>query len=1657
MWALDAQDGGGNLDSNPSFADALYRLGDSSPAIDAGSDAGVPADGADLDGDEDLAETTPQDLDNMPRVVGSSVDMGAFERRDGYVLRAFRIGGGSLESDPAGIDCGGTCSAIYPETSLPTPPTSVDLTATAADGFEFFSWLGCDSTCTNPDTCTVLMGADRLVAAVFIPEDIPLVTRLSLMKTGEGKGTVVSDPLGIGCEGDCPTGATSGIDCDEDCGSQTTAYLPTPAPTDAVLTATAAEHSEFAGWNGPCDIGDDPFSCTLVIDGEDRDVQAVFTPKKYLLTVERDGSGTGAVSSGPAGIDCGSDCGESYEALTDVTLTATPGPDSVFSGWDQPGCDSVEPCVVSMDAAKTVTASFSRAYDLTVALEGTGEGSVASSTPDRIECGSDCEETYIEGGSETLTAEAEPGSVFSGWSGACDASSGTCAVAMDGHKWVAATFDLIRHVLTVEKTGDGTGRVTADPSGIDCGDDCLASYPPGAVVNLAGLADAGAVFAGWTGPCTLDGDDCIVTMGPDKTVTASFVPARRLSVSLEGEGSGSVASEPEGIACGQDCVEDFADGVVVDLTPSAEDHSVFAGWNGLCVLDGDVCRVTMDQARSVLAIFEPARYALEIQKDGTGEGTVSSASGGIDCGQDCDEDYDALTEAVLTAGPGDHSTFGGWSGACEGGFAECTVAMDQAKNASAEFVLNSYALTAGKTGNGDGTVRADTGTIDCGDTCEDLFDPKDVVVIEAEADPESIFAGWEGDCQGTDAACELTMDGNKWANAIFHPTDDMDGDGVANDVEDGGLNGGDANCDGIRDAEQGSVASLPGVNGSYVAAVADNGRFELVRALTEEDVSEDDPDPSYDYPLGLVGLTLVSNAAKVTLYYFGEDDLEGSVFRKYGPITPDDTTDEWYDFEAEAGQGCGTATLTLDLEDGAFGDDTGQEGEIRLKGGPVQPAVRLVKTADPATVPEPGATVVFHLKIENLSDSGELTLTELSDDAYGNLDGQGDCALPQVVAAGGAYECDFAALVEGNAGEAKTDKATAMAEIDDRPFEVSDSATVTVTDVPPTISAVKTATPTSVLYPGGVATFAVEVRNTGTAEPVTLTALSDDIHGDLNGQGDCELPQSIAVGDSYRCEFAAEVSGDVGTVETDTVTATAADDEGGTATARDSASVTVVDASQLLSIGKTADPETVPEPVASAVFAVRADNLSATESLTLTSLIDDIHGDLNGQGDCSLPQAIPPEGFYQCSFSAVVSGDAGFVETDTVSAVAEDGEGNDYTARDSATVTVVEGDLSLGTDFGDAPGDSYPTLLADNGARHTIVEGIFLGQGVDAETDGQPNLDADGDDSSGADDEDGVAFATALTICGENRIDVTASAPGILDAWLDLNADGDFDDAGERIFQDQGLLAGENRLACALPCDASPTRKTYARFRFSTTGGLGAKGLASDGEVEDYAVAIEDSDDVPEAVEGAAPGNGDGNADGIDDALQHNVASLPSAVTGEYLTLAVQQECLLREVTAVHPDDLPPDPAGEPFPQGLISFRVTGCDPAEITLICHGETDLATGSYRRYGPTQDNPADHWYTLPAEFGQTVVDGEQKATVSFRIADGELGDDDLSENGTIIDAGAPARSTSDEIPTLSPFALLLLAALLACAGAVMDRRRAEKCQKKRGGATCMKSEE
>ncbi len=350
-------------------------------------------------------------------------------------------------------------------------------------------------------------------------------------------------------------------------------------------------------------------------------------------------------------------------------------------------------------------ASFALAatYTLTVNKLGTGSGNVVSNSGN-INCGALCSALIASGTNVTLTATADSGSTFAGWSGGCS-GTGTCTVSMNQAQSVTASFSVSAssYVLTVIKSGTGTGTVVSpfdpvlSPYPINCGSVCASIYGNGTSVTLTATADSGSTFAGWSGGCSGTGI-CTVTMSQAVNVTATFTASSvGYTLSVTKSGSGTVVSNPSGINCGAICVTTtFASGASVTLTATPDSGTAFAGWGGDCSGTSATCTVTMNQVRVASATFATARYALSVAPTGTGSGTVASNPSGLNCGTSCSVYFDSGTSVILTATAATGSTFNGWGGACSGTAATCAVTMSQALSVAATFTSGAPANAPGQ-------------------------------------------------------------------------------------------------------------------------------------------------------------------------------------------------------------------------------------------------------------------------------------------------------------------------------------------------------------------------------------------------------------------------------------------------------------------------------------------------------------------------------------------------------------------------------------------------------------------------------------------------------------------------------------------------------------------------------------------------------------------------------------------------------------------------------------------------------------------------------------------------------------------------------------------------------------------------------------------------
>ncbi|MFQ2099101.1 hypothetical protein [Aeromonas sanarellii] len=275
---------------------------------------------------------------------------------------------------------------------------------------------------------------------------------------------------------------------------------------------------------------------------------------------------------------------------------------------------------------------------------------------------------------------------------------------------------------------------------------------------------------------------------------------------------------------------------------------------------------------------------------------------------------------------------------------------------------------------------------------------------------------------------------------------------------------------------------------------------------------------------------------------------------------------------------------------------------------------------------------------------------------------------------------------------------------------------------PPAIT--KTVEPTSLPEPGGVFTYNLSFTNSSVAS-LYIASLKDEI--DVGGDGSYDksvdlwgATESVGTADgiyllsstcakpaagsttkevlpnaTYSCQFTLHIKDrDLPNDQSpekyvDNIVALFKDKNGGTVgdgstcptgfqTAGNNCSgaklVEITNVPPTIAVEKTPSTDEVLEPGANVTYTIKVTNTAGDhdDPLTLTSLVDDKFGDLDGQGTCDLGSgvALYKGTPFQCSVTEFVGGNAGDVHTNKVTAKALDNEGDEATGEDSATVNI---------------------------------------------------------------------------------------------------------------------------------------------------------------------------------------------------------------------------------------------------------------------------------------------------------------------------------------------------------------------------------------------------
>jgi uncharacterized repeat protein (TIGR02543 family) len=411
----------------------------------------------------------------------------------------------------------------------------VKLTAQAELGHAFTGWTGDVISTSNP--VTVTMDTDKTITGNFAK----VANRTLTTSVPGGGGTIEVTPE----QQDYLNGSV------------------------VMLMPVAESGYVFAGWGGDL-AGQTAAPYQLVMDA-DKNVTATFKQAIHALTVTENPAAGGDVIITPQK--------PLYFDGETVTLEAVAAPGYIFLNWTGVANSTANPATVIMDGNKTVTANFvtTGEFSLTTASSGPGQIAVVPNIP-----------SYAFGDVVTMTATADPGYAFIGWSGDLQSTANPGVLTMTKSAVVTATFTLDnQYTLTV--TPEGPGQVTTDPE--------RGSYAQDQLVVLRATPDVGFRFVGWSGDLVGTANPATVKMTQNTAITATFEEAIPvdLTIEIDPPAGGSVSLNPQ--------KDEYLAGELVTMTAKAAPGYFFSGWQGDAAGNSAIYELLMDGDKSVVATF----------------------------------------------------------------------------------------------------------------------------------------------------------------------------------------------------------------------------------------------------------------------------------------------------------------------------------------------------------------------------------------------------------------------------------------------------------------------------------------------------------------------------------------------------------------------------------------------------------------------------------------------------------------------------------------------------------------------------------------------------------------------------------------------------------------------------------------------------------------------------------------------------------------------------------------------------------------------------------------------------------------------------------------------------------------------------------------------
>jgi YD repeat-containing protein len=280
----------------------------------------------------------------------------------------------------------------------------------------------------------------------------------------------------------------------------------------------------------------------------------------------------------------------------------------------------------------------------------------------------------------------------------CDGQRGDDVVDQDGRVIDQGGPVVMQYTLQVNRTGTGTGTVTSDIPGIDCGSDCVENCDIYTSLTLTAAADLGSRFTGWSGGGCISTMPCNLNMTGDRTVTASFAVTHTITVSA---GAGGSISPP-----GPTVIVDHGTNKTFDINPYTGYHVKDVLVDGASV--GAVTSYTFENVvadHTVSATFEINTYTIE---------ATAGPNGKIEPSGTLTVTHDGSQSFTITADEGYHADVL-VDGISVGSRSTYTFSSVSASHTiHADFLAGLYIVDLPKTGQSRSLAAGDDGMVQAG-------------------------------------------------------------------------------------------------------------------------------------------------------------------------------------------------------------------------------------------------------------------------------------------------------------------------------------------------------------------------------------------------------------------------------------------------------------------------------------------------------------------------------------------------------------------------------------------------------------------------------------------------------------------------------------------------------------------------------------------------------------------------------------------------------------------------------------------------------------------------------------------------------------------------------------------------------------------------------